>query len=123
MSLLTSKLPALVLLLRLMSSTILMFPSFILASHSSTGPLEAKILEVSYFLTGSKVETVNGWWKAALLRLSGEEDPKMSWEEELADAIVEVGEALCLNSNGNHSWWVRKRRKSDPAGARTVSPS
>lgn len=85
-----------------MSSTILIFPSFIPGSHANTGALEAKLLEVSQFLTPVKVEAVSGWWGVALTRLGGE--AKSSWEEELADAVAELGEALCLNSNRNQSW-------------------
>lgn len=85
-----------------MASTILIFPSFVPSSHASTGHLELKLLEVSQFLTPSKADSVNGWWTAALSRLEG--DAKSSWEEELADAVAELGEALCLNSNRSQSW-------------------
>lgn len=85
-----------------MASTILIFPSFIPASHANTGDLELKLLEVSQFLTPAKVETVGGWWNAALTRLGG--DTKSSWEEEVADAVAELGEALCLHSNRSQSW-------------------
>lgn len=80
----------------------LMFPSFIPGSHVNTGDLELKLLEVSQFLTTAKVETVDGWWSAALARLGG--DARSSWEEEVADTVAELGEALCLNSNRSQSW-------------------
>lgn len=104
-----------------MASTILIFPSFVPGSHANTGDLELKLLEVSQFLTPSKVETVSGWWTAALTRLGG--DARFSWEEELADAVTEVGEALCLNSNRSQSWWVDTRYCANPPGARTAYPS
>lgn len=85
-----------------MSSTVFIFPSFVPGSHANTGDLELKLLEVSQFLTPAKAETVNGWWSAALARFGSE--AKSSWEEELADAVAEVGEALCLNSNRSQSW-------------------